>query len=116
MGHLRALCPDRPGFCPAFGIDQWFQWALHNRDIVSQNESLNPISGTDFRVQKLPKDWLAMFAYPYGRSGALTFLVALYAREDHPERFHRGKPKVFSRMHHHLGRRYVLEPRLPSRF
>src|SRR6266478_3524093 len=52
MGHVGALCPDRPGFCPVFGIDQWFQWALHNRDIVSQNESLNPISGTDFRVKK----------------------------------------------------------------
>ena len=49
MGHVGALCPDRPGFCPVVGIDQWFQWALHNRDIVSQNESLNPISGTDFR-------------------------------------------------------------------
>lgn len=52
MGQVGALCPDRPGFCPVFGIDQWFQWALHNWDIVSQNESMNPISGTDLRVKK----------------------------------------------------------------
>src|SRR5450631_5004 len=52
MGQVGALCPDRRGFCPVFGIDQWFQWALHNRDIVSQNESMNPISRTDLRVKK----------------------------------------------------------------
>ena len=31
MGHVGPLCPDRPVSCPAFGIDQWFQWGPQGR-------------------------------------------------------------------------------------
>jgi hypothetical protein len=72
MGHVGALCPNRPGFCPAFGIDQWFQWTLHNRDILSQNESLNPIRGQTFVSKK----------NPHGPVGAIFSGLALATQTD----------------------------------
>ena len=50
MGHLKSFLSRSSRFCPAFRIDQSFQWALHNRDIVSQISPLNPISDGAFAV------------------------------------------------------------------